>query len=373
LSGALGEAHNSFNDFQGDFHMNAILRCTLATLVAVIGLMSANQAKASKAIPLKTGELIVVDKADFFSNDAVKKAKDDFALLQSANERRVVIYTIKELPADAKADFDKRENGKGKRDFWRQFAAEQAKTDKKADVFILICRSAGNGAPGHVQVLADETMRKGGFADKEEQDIAKIFLSKFQEAGGKPAKDAIALHDEALLAAVKELRRNLAIPLPENHNGQIIVDDGGGMVSADGIKKAKAALAEVRDHVPREMTVVSYRELTATQKKEFEKLEKPEAKQEFWSEWAKNELTALKAQGVVVLISRSPGYIGVYADKATRAQGFTGRDEQLVRKILLDNFKDANDKSEPERTAFHDKGLINAAEFVSDAYKKMVR
>jgi hypothetical protein len=202
--------------------MNAILRCTLATLVVAGSLMSTNQATASAQAKLISGELIVVDKADFFSNEAINEAKRDFALLQSANERRVVIYTIKELPDGAKTDFAKRSSAKEKRDFWRQFAIEEAKADKKADVFILICRS-----PGHVQVLADETMRKGGFfGDKDEDDIAKILLEKFREAKDKPAKDAMALHDKALLQAVKELRRNLPITLPKNNKGPAAQKEG---------------------------------------------------------------------------------------------------------------------------------------------------
>ncbi len=207
--------------------MNAILRCTLATLVVAGSLMSTNQAMASAAPKLISGELIVVDKADFFSNDAIAEAKKDFALLQSANERRVVIYTIKELPEGAKTDFAKRSSVNEKRDFWRQFTNEQAKSDKKADVFILICRS-----PGHVQVIGDETMRKGGFNDTEELAIAKLFLDKFKEASGKPAKDATALHDQGLLAAVKELHRNLPITLAQSHNqtqGHTPAKEGTGM------------------------------------------------------------------------------------------------------------------------------------------------
>jgi uncharacterized protein len=119
--------------------------------------------------------------------------------------------------------------------------------------------------------------------------------------------------------------------------------------------------------------VVTYRELTTAKQKEFEKLDKPEAKREFWSEWGKNELPGLKAHGVVVLICRSPGHIAVYVDRAVRDQGFTVRDEQLVERMLLEKFKEASDKPEAEQSAIHDKGLINAAEFVGDAYKKMVR
>ncbi len=192
--------------------MTGIVRLTLASVAVAAGLTSTHQAMAVPA-DLMSGELIVADKAEFFSDEAVNEAKKDFALLQSANERRVVIYTIKELPESAKTDLAKRSSDKEKRDFWREFAIEQAKTDKKADVFVLICRS-----PGHLQVLTDETMRRGGFGQKEEDDIAKILLEKFKEAKDKPAKDAMALHDKALLEAVKELRRNLPVTLPENKN-----------------------------------------------------------------------------------------------------------------------------------------------------------
>ena len=77
--------------------------------------------------------------------------------------------------------------------------------------------------------------------------------------------------------------------------------------------------------------------------------------------------------GVVVLICRSPGHIQVYSDKPTKNQGFTARDEELVMKELLEKMKEAKDKPEAEQAAIRDKGLLNAAEFVRDAYKKMIR
>jgi len=160
---------------------------------------------------------------------------------------------------------------------------------------------------------------------------------------------------------------------PPKIEGRLIVDDGAGLFTTDGMKKAKAMFLDIKDRYSREMLIVTYKELTAAQKKDFEKLEKPEAKQQFWSEWGKTEMAALKPHGVAVLICRSPGHIQVYADNSIRTQGFTVHDEQLVMKGLLETMKEAKDKPEAEQAAIRDKGLLNAAEFVRDAYKKMVR
>jgi hypothetical protein len=96
----------------------------------------------------------------------------------------------------------------------------------------------------------------------------------------------------------------------------------------------------------------------AAKQKEYEKLEKLEAKREFWSEWGKNELAGLKAHGIVIIICGSPGHISVYVDRAVRDQGFTVRDEELVEKMLLEKFKEAKDKQEAERPAIHDQRVV---------------
>jgi hypothetical protein len=77
---------------------------------------------------------------------------------------------------------------------------------------------------------------------------------------------------------------------------------------------------------------------------------------------------------VFILICRKPSHLTVLADKEVRDKGFAGTDEQRVRDILMERFR-AGSKLEKEvdKRGEFDKGLINAAEYVRDAYKKMVK
>lgn len=155
--------------------------------------------------------------------------------------------------------------------------------------------------------------------------------------------------------------------------GRLIVQDQGDLFSPDGVKKAKSILAEVMDRSSREMFVVTYKELPEAKKKSFEKLDNSADKQRFFEDWIKEELKGQQARGVVVFICRSPGHVHVLADKQIRDKGFGSSDEKQLVTILLEKFKEARDKPEEERAAIRDKGLLNAAEYVRDAYKKMVR
>jgi hypothetical protein len=161
---------------------------------------------------------------------------------------------------------------------------------------------------------------------------------------------------------------------PPKIDGRLIVEDGAGFFSPESIKRAKSALSEVHDIYRREMQVMTLRELSETKAKEFEKLTDTPAKERFFSELANEEAKAAKARGVFVLVCRKPAHLTVLADKEIRDKGFAGADEQRVRDILIERFR-AGSKLEKEvdkRSEF-DKGLINAAEYVRDAYKKMVK
>jgi len=156
-------------------------------------------------------------------------------------------------------------------------------------------------------------------------------------------------------------------------DARLVVGDAAGMFSAEGIKKAKAIVAEVHDHFPFEMTIITTKEMPADRKKDFDKLDNAADKPKFYTDWAIAEAKLHKARGIFVLVCRSPGHIHVLADKAIRDKGLTIRDEELIRDMLLEKFREAKDKPEAEQTELRDKGLVKATEFVRDAYKKMIK
>jgi hypothetical protein len=161
---------------------------------------------------------------------------------------------------------------------------------------------------------------------------------------------------------------------PPKIDGRLIVEDGAGFFTPEAIRRAKGILSEARDIYPREMLVMSLRDLSEAKIKEYEKLADSSAKERFFSEIAHEEARASKARGVFVLICRKPSHLIVLADKDVRDKGFAGSDEQRVRDVFVERFREGSkQEKEEEKRAIFDKALISAAEYVRDSYKKMVK
>mgnify|MGYP005851041545 CR=1 FL=1 len=90
---------------------------------------------------------------------------------------------------------------------------------------------------------------------------------------------------------------------------------------------------------------------------------------QFFLELARELATADRARGIYILVCRSPGYVQVITDRATRERGFTSADERKVRDILLEGFREA-EKLEKENaesaTQRRDAALVAAVRFVVD-------
>lgn len=159
---------------------------------------------------------------------------------------------------------------------------------------------------------------------------------------------------------------------PVKTDARLIVADSAGLFSPDGIKKAKAALSEVRSAASREMHIVTFKELPESRKKTFEEIKDPGPRDAFYVNWAKEE--AKGARGVFVLICMNPARIQVLADKEVRSKGFTVQDDERVRDLLIERFRETRKiEKEQEKMALRDRGLLAAVEFVRDAYKKMTK
>lgn len=179
----------------------------------------------------------------------------------------------------------------------------------------------------------------------------------------------IALMATPALAQTKK-KETPKQPLVE---ARLIVEDAGGMFSPEAIKKAKSVLSEIKDVQSREMDIITFKGIPESKKIAFEKL-KADERSKWFSEWAFDEAKTSKAKGVFVFICRSPGHIVVLVDKALRDKGFTATDEQRIRDVLAEKFRESTKiEKEDEKQTLRDKGLLNATEFVRDAYKKMVR
>lgn len=202
----------------------------------------------------KSGQLIVVDRGNLFSESGVTQAKEKFARLQSKTGRQAMVVTLKELsPADAHnyAKIDPKDSAAIRR-FWHDLAVSTAKTDQARGVYILVCRK-----PGGVEVLADKEMRDKGFNETKERQLASDLLKALREsAKEKTDADKTAAHDRALMSAVEYLEKTLPgvaadakqskITEPSRRNGaQQTHERGGGWGIGQWICLGIAVLAGV--------------------------------------------------------------------------------------------------------------------------------
>ena len=155
--------------------------------------------------------------------------------------------------------------------------------------------------------------------------------------------------------------------------GRFIIEDSAGFFSEESQKKAKEILGEVKDSFVREMSVKSFKEIPESKKKEYD-MATPANRTGFFLAWTKEEAQKSRARGIYVLINKNPGEIVVITDGMTRKHGFTVKDEEQVRDLFLNKFREAAKLEKPEeKQNCYNQALIQAAEFVRDSYIKISR
>lgn len=143
----------------------------------------------------------------------------------------------------------------------------------------------------------------------------------------------------------------------------VYLNDASGFFSDKGIAQAKEVMEKTLFNGGLVLTVDVL--ARPPQGREVPKDEKQRGK--FFLELARELATADKARGIYILVCRSPGYVQVIADKATRERGLSEADERKVRDILLEGFREAAklEKEKPEQAVERrDKALVAAVQFV---------
>jgi hypothetical protein len=161
---------------------------------------------------------------------------------------------------------------------------------------------------------------------------------------------------------------------PVKKPGVLHVYDGGSLFTATAIDAAKVSFGKLVFDPEATLTVDTHAGVPAGKKLPEGEAERPK----FFEQWAKDAASADKARGVYVLVCRSPGYVQVIADKQTRDRGFGAANEQRLRDMFTTAFKDAaqakrDGKSDDEVAKIRDKGLSNAADYVSGVLKGTVK
>src|SRR5262249_42581448 len=173
--------------------MSAFLR-KFGLLAIVGGLLTTGVGRAE--VTTKPGQLIVEDNGKLFSDGGITRAKEEFARgVHSKTGRQVTVETLAMLPAAQKekhAKIDKKDRSALDR-FWADFAKSEAKADNAHGIYILI-----SWDPGHVEILADEEMRRKGFDESKKRELRDILVKVMGEAKSKAAADQTPIRDRAL-------------------------------------------------------------------------------------------------------------------------------------------------------------------------------
>ncbi len=165
-----------------------------------------------------------------------------------------------------------------------------------------------------------------------------------------------------------------AIALPQKKEppkkpGVLHVYDGGAMFTETAIDRAKVAMEKTQFAHETALTIDTH---SAIPKDKTAPTEGEKAK--FFQDWAKSAAAGDRAKGVYVLVCRSPGYVVVICDKSTRDRGFSAANEQRLREILLDGFKQAAKETEDKKKfEARDKVLSAAGDYVTSVLKDTVR
>ena len=173
----------------------------------------------------------------------------------------------------------------------------------------------------------------------------------------------------------------VAVPAPAyaakaDQPGVLHVYDLGAMFTKAGIDKAKGTMGDVQ--FDQGLTLTIDTESTPPANKIAPGKDASDGeKAKFFETWAKEQASGDKAKGIYVLVCRSPGYVQVIAGKTTRDRGFSPKDEQKLRDILLTSFRDSSKakqdgKSEEEQFKIRDEALAAAVDYVISDLKDTV-
>ena len=172
-------------------------------LAVLAGLGLAGPVRAEKAAKDAPARLILEDNAKLFSAGAVEKAKKLIADVKGSEGREVHVQTYAKLSDAEEKEFDKIKGDDGKkREFWKKWAHGKLAGDRGLVILV-------NWDPGHVHVIASETMGKFFTGDKQ-GEVYKRLLDKFGEAKkAKTEPEAQKLKDEGLVSATEYVASHL--------------------------------------------------------------------------------------------------------------------------------------------------------------------
>ena len=131
--------------------------------------------------------------------------------------------------------------------------------------------------------------------------------------------------------------------------------DEGKFFSKEAIEKANKKIREIYEKYKKDVVVETLAELSEEQKKKL----KDEKESKFFVTLALARIKEVGVNGVYILICKSPRFLQIEMDTATRKATFTNKDRAAARKMFFTQFRDMK----------YDAGLIDALDAIEASLK----
>lgn len=155
------------------------------------------------AVPAARAEH-VVDRAKFFSADAIKQAEDAILELERKHQLDVRVETYQTVPDD-QVERVKGMSAKERGEFFARWLRNLAQESKAKGLFILVCRE-----PSHLRIGVGKELHARGFSDTERDAATDKLIAAFKEKEyDRGLKDAL---DSIRASADRKLRAAAAMP-----------------------------------------------------------------------------------------------------------------------------------------------------------------
>jgi hypothetical protein len=164
------------------------------------------------AVPARAqGESSVDDRAGLFSPEAIRKADEKIADIRTTYHRRVVVDTLRAVPAEYEAELQKKVWGSGPQKKFHELAVRRADAAGLDGIYILLYRKDGKKEnPLWVEVVATSEEQGDALPGRSRNKVRETIEKQERKAGA----------DAALLAGLDELAAELKsnAPVPESRS-----------------------------------------------------------------------------------------------------------------------------------------------------------
>jgi hypothetical protein len=157
---------------------NARLLSTFIDLSEVKALLGSREVRAITGsdviVPPRPAEAVIKDKAELFSETAIKKAVEEIRSIQKKTEREVVVETFPQVPASDRERVKEMNRDERER-YFRSWAQERMRSQAINGVLVLICKE-----PRHLQIQYSGRLRDV-FSEADTKKMVDQLVSKFKD------------------------------------------------------------------------------------------------------------------------------------------------------------------------------------------------